>query len=110
MKLGLLFTMQDPPNGAHLHRLYDEVFEQASIFLFLRLGGSPPIAAQRKLSDQLDFECPVQNVAKSVFPLLVVQGLAGQGLNCLFADLTNEGTGAAALSPTGRRIANSEHQ
>ena len=25
MKLGLIFTMQDPPNGEHLQRLYDEV-------------------------------------------------------------------------------------
>lgn len=29
MKFGLLFYLQDPPNGEHIARLYDEVFEQA---------------------------------------------------------------------------------
>lgn len=28
MKFGLLFLLQDPPNGEHIPRLYDEVFEQ----------------------------------------------------------------------------------
>ena len=31
MKLGLIFTMQDPPNGEHLQRLYAEIFEQAEL-------------------------------------------------------------------------------
>jgi hypothetical protein len=29
MKFGLLFHLQDPPNGDHIARLYDEVFAQA---------------------------------------------------------------------------------
>lgn len=29
MKFGLIFTLQDPPHGEHLSRLYDEVFAQA---------------------------------------------------------------------------------
>jgi hypothetical protein len=31
MKFGLLFLLQDPPNGEHIPRLYDEVFEQAEL-------------------------------------------------------------------------------
>ena len=31
MKFGLIFTLQDPPNGEHLPRLYDEVFAQAEL-------------------------------------------------------------------------------
>lgn len=31
MKFGLLFLLQDPPQGEHLPRLYDEVFEQAAL-------------------------------------------------------------------------------
>ena len=31
MKFGLIFTLQDPPNGEHLPRLYDEVFAQAAL-------------------------------------------------------------------------------
>ena len=31
MKFGLIFTLQDPPHGEHLSRLYDEVFAQAAL-------------------------------------------------------------------------------
>ncbi len=31
MKFALLFLLQDPPNGDHVPRLYDEVFEQAEL-------------------------------------------------------------------------------
>ena len=31
MKFGLIFTLQDPPHGKHLSRLYDEVFAQAAL-------------------------------------------------------------------------------
>ena len=31
MKFGLIFTLQDPPHGEHLSRLYDEVFTQAAL-------------------------------------------------------------------------------
>lgn len=31
MKFGLLFVLQDPPNGENLPRLYDEVFAQAEL-------------------------------------------------------------------------------
>ena len=31
MKFGLLFTLQDPPHGENIPRLYDEVFEQAEL-------------------------------------------------------------------------------
>ena len=31
MKFGLIFTLQDPPHGEHLPRLYDEVFAQAAL-------------------------------------------------------------------------------
>ena len=31
MKLGLIFTLQDPPNAEHMQRLYDEVLEQAEL-------------------------------------------------------------------------------
>ena len=31
MKFGLLFHAQDPPNGANISRLYDEIFEQAEL-------------------------------------------------------------------------------
>lgn len=31
MKFGLLFLLQDPPNAAHIPRLYDEVFAQAAL-------------------------------------------------------------------------------
>ncbi len=31
MKFGLIFTLQDPPHGAHLSRLYGEVFAQAAL-------------------------------------------------------------------------------
>ena len=31
MKFGLIFALQDPPNGENLPRLYDEVFAQAEL-------------------------------------------------------------------------------
>ena len=31
MKFGLLFQLQDPPNGDNLPRLYDEIFAEAEL-------------------------------------------------------------------------------